>query len=59
MAAIEDTFERIFNEFERVHADIAALRADLNRFQDRMVQVGFGLAAVLIAAIVTIVLALA
>ena len=59
MAAIDNTFERIFGEFDRVHAEIAALRGDLNRFQDRMVQVGFGLVTVLIAAIVTIVLALA
>ncbi len=49
-----------FREFRaEVQAEFRDVRADLNRFQDRMVQIGFALVTVLIAAIVTIVLALA
>jgi hypothetical protein len=47
MAAIDQTFERIF-------AELRDFRADFNRFQDRMVQIGFALVGVLIAALTTL-----
>jgi hypothetical protein len=59
MAAIDQTFERIFEELALIRGEIGALRADFAQLQDRLIQIGFGLVLALIAAIVTIVLALA
>jgi DNA anti-recombination protein RmuC len=59
MAAIDQTFDRIFEQLALIRGDIARLDDRLHQFQNHMVQVGFGLVAVLIAAITTIVLALA
>ena len=59
MNAMDEKFDRIFGELALMRQEIAGLRSDFSNFQDRMIQVGFGLVAVLIAALTTVVLALA
>ncbi len=69
MAAIDDTSDRIFAEFAAVRQELRdfrsefktemrELRGDFNRFQDRMVQIGFGLLGVTIASLTAVAVAL-
>jgi len=51
MTAIDQNFERIERQFELIHAEIAALRHTL-------IQIGFSLTGVLLAAIVALILAI-
>ena len=44
---------------DRIYDEIRALRSDFSHFQDRMVQIGFALVGVLVAALATVVVALA
>lgn len=57
MSAMDQTADRIFQELSLIRHEISGLRSDFSSFQDRMVQIGFALVAVLIAALVTIALA--
>ena len=57
--AMDHTFERIFEELALIRQDIARVHDRFDHLQDRLIQIGFGLVLALIAAIVTIVLALA
>ena len=52
MAATDRTFDQI-------HEELRGLRGDFNRFQDRMIQIGFGMVGVLTAQLVAAVIALA
>lgn len=55
---ITDLRTGIKSDISDIRTDNRELRADLNRFQDRMVQVGFGLLGVTIASIAAIFIAL-
>ncbi len=63
MAAIDREFESIREEmrigFADVRAEIRDLRADFNRFQDRMVQIAFAFVGVLVAQVIALAIALA
>ena len=59
MSAMDQTVDRIFQELSLMRQEIHGLRSDFSNFQDRMVQIGFALVAVLIAALVTVTVALA
>jgi hypothetical protein len=51
-AAIDQTFERIFDELRLIRQELVGLRSDLT-------QIGFGLVGVLIAAMTALIVALA
>jgi hypothetical protein len=66
MTAIDQTFERIFDELGGIRDDIrglrgeiSSLRGDIASVQDRLIQIGFGLAGVLITALIALVVAVA
>jgi hypothetical protein len=48
------TDERLDDSFGRLYEELRGLRSDFSNFQDRMIQIGFGLVGVLIAGIVTL-----
>jgi hypothetical protein len=62
MSGIDTNFDRVFDEMREsrseLKAEIRELRADFNRFQDRMIQIGFGMVGVLAAQLVAAVIAL-
>jgi hypothetical protein len=62
MAGIDKSIDSLTVEmragFAELRAEMRDLRADFNRFQDRMVQVGFGLVGVMAAQLVAAVVAL-
>jgi hypothetical protein len=59
MTAIDRTFDMLHNDLSGLREEIVGMRSDLARFQDRMIQIGFGLVFALLAALVTTILALA
>ncbi len=63
MAAIDNTFGMLRDELHGLREDnreqFAGLRSDMTALQDRLVQIGFGLVGVLLAAMVALVVALA
>lgn len=50
-AAIDRTFERIFEELRLIREDIAGVNARLDGLQDRLAQIGFAMAGVLAVAL--------
>ncbi|HEX2125875.1 MAG TPA: hypothetical protein VHF45_04870 [Thermoleophilaceae bacterium] len=48
----------IFDELRELRTEFRELRADFNRFQDRMIQIGFGMIGVLMAQLVAALVAL-
>jgi hypothetical protein len=59
MTAVDQSFDRIFQELHGLRDDMRGLRADFAALQDRLVQISCGLVGVLIAGLVTLVIALA
>jgi hypothetical protein len=63
MEAIDSTFEMLREEMRGLREDnrqqFAALRADFSALQRQLVQIGFGLVGVLIAAMMALVVAIA
>ena len=63
MDAIDSTFDMLRHEIQGLREDnreqFAALRRDLSALQHHLVQIGFGLVGVLIAAMVALIVALA
>jgi hypothetical protein len=62
MASIDRTFDMLRDELHGLREDnreqFGALRSDISTLQDRLVQIGFGLVGVLIAAMVALIVAL-
>lgn len=63
MAAIDSTFDMLRREIQGLREDnreqFAALRTDFSALQRQLVQIGFGLVGVLVAAMVALIVALA
>ena len=63
MEAIDSTFNMLRHEFQGLREDnreqFAALRRELSALQHHLVQIGFGLVGVLIAAMMALIVALA
>jgi hypothetical protein len=59
MHAIDSNIERIWVALDDIRAEMRGMRADWAATQDRLVQIGFGLAFSLIAAVIGLVIALA
>ena len=59
MAAIDHTFERMDARFDRLDAEIRELRGDIARLQDRLIQIGFGIAGVLLVQMIGVIVAFA
>lgn len=62
MTAIDRTFDMLREELHGLREDnreqFGALRSDISTLQDRLVQIGFGLVGVLVAAMVALIVAL-
>jgi hypothetical protein len=62
MKSIDGTFEMLRDELHGLREDtreqFSALRSDLSTLRDRLVQIGFGLVGVLIAAMIALIVAL-
>lgn len=62
MTAIDRTFDMLREELHGLREDnreqFARLRSDMSSLQDRLVQIGFGLVGVLLAALVALIVAL-
>ncbi len=70
MASIDRTFDMLRDElrglrednreqFSGLRSDFSGLRSDVTGLQDRLLQIGFGLVGVLLAAMVALIVALA
>lgn len=63
MTAIDNTFNMLRDELHGLREDnreqFAGLRSDMTSLQDRLIQIGFGLVGVLLAAMVALIVALA
>ena len=55
---LDDRMDAIDRNFELIRDELRDLRSDFNRFQDRMIQIGFGMVAVLAAQLVAAIVAL-
>jgi hypothetical protein len=58
MGAIDQTFDRLHDDLGGIRDEIVGLRGDFSSLQDRLVQIGFGLVGVLIAAMAALIVAL-
>jgi hypothetical protein len=58
MASIDQTFERFDARFDRVEAELRGLRSDFAALQDRLIQIGFGLAGILVVQMIAVIIAL-
>ena len=58
MSAMEDTFQRIFDEFDAVHEELRGLRADVSACQRQIAQIGWALAGAQLGWIVALVVTL-
>jgi hypothetical protein len=59
MSAMDQTVDRIYDCLDDIREDVRGLRGDFARLQDRLVQIGFGLVGVLVAALVVLIVAVA
>ena len=59
MSAMDQTFERVHRSLDDLRDEVRGLRGDFASLQDRLIQIGFGLVGVLIAALVALIVALA
>ncbi len=59
MTAIDQTFDRLHDDLSGIRDEIRALRGDFSALQDRLVQIGFGLVGVLMAALIALIVAVA
>jgi hypothetical protein len=59
MAAHERLFELLHDDLRALREEMRGMRSDFARFQDRQVQVGFGLVFVLISALAAGIIAVA
>lgn len=58
MSSIDRTFDLLHSDLSGLREEMRGVRSDLSSFQDRLVQIGFGLVGVLIAAMVALIVAL-
>jgi hypothetical protein len=58
MSSIDQTFISIDRRLTGIESELRLMRSDMTRFQDRLIQIGFGLVGVLCGAMVALVLAL-
>lgn len=58
MSAIDTTFERLHDDLGGIRDEIVGLRGDFSSLQDRLVQIGFGLVGVLVAALIALIVAI-
>jgi hypothetical protein len=58
MSSIDQTFASIDTHLVNIEAELRNMRSDMSGFQDRLTQIGFGLAGVLGGMVVALILAL-
>ncbi len=59
MTAIDNTFDMLHQDLGGLRDEMRGMRSDLAQVQDRMIQIGFGLVGVLLAAMIALIVALA
>ena len=58
MSAVDTTLDRLHDDLGGIRDELRGPRGDFSSLQDRLVQIGFGLVSVLIAALVALIIAL-
>ena len=59
MNATDQNITRIYGELGGIREELRGLRSDFAALQDRLIQIGFGLAFALVGAMIALVLAVA
>ena len=59
MAGIDSTFEMMRDEMHGLREEMRGMRADFTALQATLVQIGFGMVGVLLAAMIALIVALA
>ena len=55
---MDQTFTRIYDELGGIRQEMRGLRSDFAALQDRLIQIGFGLAFALVGAMIALVVAI-